>query len=286
MVWVSRDGNVSDPFSEVIPSYFDPSLSPDGKRLAVCEWTGDEVDIWIHDLERKTRTRFTFNEGSQFSAEWTPDGSRVLYYETRSDTIMSRRADGTGEASFIAKGRNPSMSRDGKSLAYHMQGGTSQEDLWYLELDGNGEPKQFLATPAREYRARISPDGNYIAYASDASGTFDVYITRFPSGEGKWQVSTNGGDRPRWGKNGKALYYQENNCNLMEVSITVNPSLTLGTPQKVVDCRDLGLYEGFGREFEIEGDGERFVWLKSAATAGRIDVGITVVENWIREFEE
>ena len=286
-VWVGRDGSVSEPFSEPRPGYFDPALSPDGTRLAVCEWDGSEVDIWIHDLERKTRTRFTFKEGAQIGAEWTPDGTQILYQETRGDTIMVRRADGTGSPTPIAKGREPNLSSDGRYLAYHIQGGATQEDLWYSALEDKSEPKQLLATPAREYHARISPDGNYIAYASDESGNFDVYITRFPGGEGKWQISTNGGNRPRWGRSGKSLYYQETNCDLMEVSVSLLPALTLGTPKKVVDCSELGLYEGFGREYDIDINEDRFVWNKSAVAAqGRIDVGITIVENWAREFSK
>jgi Tol biopolymer transport system component len=287
LVWIGRDGVVGDPFSEPRPGYFDPCISPDGKRLAVCEWDGSEVDIWIHDLERTTRTRFTFKEGSQLAPLWTPSGDHVLYYQSRGDTIMIRSADGTGSPTAVVKGRSPSLSSDGKHLAYHMQAGTTQEDLWYVDLEENGEPRQFLSTPAREYRARISPDGNYIAYASDESGDFDVYITRFPGGEGKWQISTNGGDRPRWGRSGKTLYYQEANCDLMEVSVSQEPALTLGTPKMVVDCSKLGVFEGFGREFTVDVDEGRFIWTKSAvSTQGRIDVGITVVENWAREFRK
>jgi len=287
LVWVDRDGVVSDPLTDSRPGHFDPALSPDGKRLAVCEWDGTEVDIWIHDLERKTRTRFTFSEGAQVAPEWTPDGTHILYHESRGDTIMMRRADGTGSPSSVVKGRSPSLSSDGMHLAFHVQAGTTQEDLWYTNLETEGNPVQFLATPARERRAHISPDGGYIAYASDESGQFEVYITRFPTGEGKWQVSTNGGDRPRWGRSGNSLYYQENNCDLMEVSVALEPALTLGTPTKVVDCADSGLSEGFGREFDVDVTAGRFIWAKSTVTAeGRIDVGITVVENWAAEFRK
>jgi Tol biopolymer transport system component len=287
MVWLDRDGVVSDPLSDPRPGYFDPDVSPDGKRLAVCEWDGTEVDIWIHDLERKTRTRFTFAEGAQIDPVWTPDGTQILYHETRGDSIMLRRADGTGSPTYVTRGRSPSLSGDGQYLAYHIQGGATQEDVWYSDLKEKGEPTRLIATPAREYRGRISPDGTYIAYSSDESGRFEIYITRFPGGEGKWQVSTSGGDRPRWGRSGLRLYYQENNCNLMEVSVTQEPALALGTPTKVIDCVELGLYSGFGREFTIDNDESRFLFSKSAAASqSRIDVGITVVENWAAEFRK
>ena len=287
LLWVGRDGVFSDPITEVTPSYLDPTLSPDGKRMAVCEWDGTQIDIWIHDLERKTRTRFTFSEANQLAPEWTADGLNLMYYDVRTDTIAIRKADGTGSPTKLTKGREPSLSPDGKYIVYHMQGGATQEDVWYLELGGQSEAKPLLNTQAREYHARISRDGKYVAYASNESGLYDIYITRFPTGEGKWQVSTKGGDRPRWGRDGKTLYYQEANGNLMEVSVSLDPSPKLGMPTTVVDCVQLGLVAGFGREYEVDIDGSRFLWTKSAApTKGLIDVGITVVENWAKEFLE
>jgi Tol biopolymer transport system component len=234
---------------------------------------------------RKTRTRFTFKEGAQSGAEWTPDGSEIVYHDTRSDTIYARSSDGTGVPRYLVKGRRPSLSSDGKYLAYHIQAGTTQEDLWYVDLAGGGEPTQLVASPAREWRARISPNGQYVAYESDESGDFDIYITRFPSADGKWQVSTNTGSRPRWSRDGTRLYYQQNDCDIMEVSVSYQPTLTLGTPKIIADCSQLGLYQGFGREYDFSPDGERILHSKSAQTEkDRIDVGITVVENWVREF--
>jgi Tol biopolymer transport system component len=287
LVWVGRDGSLSEPITDLTPSLFAASISPDGRRLALCEYDGSQVDIWIHDLERRTRTRFTFGEANQMSPEWTPDGSHLLYYDSRTDTIRSRRADGTGLPTAVTKGRDPSLSSDGRYLVYHVQAGTNQQDLWYLELGGQSEAKPLVATPANEQQVRISRDGRYVAYASDESGSNEIYITRFPTGEGKWQVSTNGGDRPRWAADGTKLYYQEESCRLMEVPMTLDPSPVLGTPLKVLDCAELGLFSGFGREFEIDLDGSRFLWTKSPTPqTGRIDVGITFVENWAKEFTE
>ena len=194
LAWVGRDGVVSDPISaEARPGYFDPAVSPDGRRLAVAEWDGEQVDVWIHDLERPTQTRFTFSEAPQWAPEWTPDGLRVLYTNVRTGSVMIRNADGTGEPSFVTKGQGSSLSRDGKYMVYTQVVSETQDDLWYLEFDGASEPKPFLVTPAREYHARISPDGSHVAYASNESGDFHVYIKRFPGGGGKWQVATGRG---------------------------------------------------------------------------------------------
>jgi len=156
-----------------------------------------------------------------------------------------------------------------------------------MEFGESGEAKQFLATPAREIQGRISPNGDYLAYSSDESGNYEIYIARFPDGGGKWQVSTDGGTRPRWGASGNSLYYQENNCDIAEVSVAYDPALTLGTPAIVLSCSDLGLFGGFGREFAIHPDEDRFLFSRSAVSLeeNRIDVGITVVENWSNEFQ-
>ena len=221
------------------------------------------------------------------AANYIPDGMQVMFYDARSDTIMIKKADGTGAPTAISKGREPSLSPDGKFLVYHVQGGGTQEDVWYLELGGQSEPKGLVTTQARELGGRISRDGNYVAYESGESGKREIYLTRFPSGEGKWQVSTNGGSRPRWDADGKALYYQET-CNLMEVSVALDPSPALGTPVTVIDCVAVGLVNLFGREFEIDIDGSRFLWAKSMTldTGKKIDIGITLVENWAKEFAE
>ena len=285
--WVNHDGVVGDSVSVPMREYAEPALSPDGTRLAVTEFDGDEVDIWIHDLTRHTRTRFTFDDGEQVLPEWSPDGKQIYYSGGDKDSVFVRAADGTGISRAITKGSQPNVSKDGRYLVVTVSHALMKEDIWYLELDDGAEPKQFLSTPAREGMARLSPDGRYIAYGSDESGEVEIYIKQFPGGEGKWQVSVDGGYFPVWARDGKTLYYRHSICDIVEVPVETQPELVLGNPRTIIDCNKSQLTSFFYRCYEVSADGSKFLMLQSLRPdVSKIDVGITVVENWAAEFEK
>jgi len=286
-VWVGRDGVLGDVIGEPMIGTGDPALSPDGTRLAATINTGDQVGIWMLDLERGTRTPFSFEEGAEFEAAWSPDGSELYYRRASTDSIYVRSTDGTGMPRVVVRGRQPAVSRDGKWLVYVIQGGESQEDLWYVPLDGSAEPQVIRQTAARENYPRLSPDGRYLAYASGESGTREIYLTRFPSGEGKWQVSIGGGRRPTWSPSGRKLFYEADFCNIMELSVDTDPAVVLGRPTKLVDCDALKLTRQNFRKYDVFGEGERFVVVRSnVAEESRIDIGVTVIQNWVSEFKD
>jgi serine/threonine protein kinase len=286
LIWLGRDGTFGDPVGEPgPPALGDPALSPDGKRLAVVENRNDETDIWIHDLARGTRTRFTFAEGPEFNPEWSHDGSEIFYMHQMKDSIFARRADGTGEPRPIAAGGSPSVSRDGQFLAFQMDRRETQSDIEYMPLDGSGEAKSFRATPADEFSPRISPDGRYLAYVSNESGQGEVYLTRFPSGEGKWQVSIGGGGHPQWARDGRKLFYRQGGCDIVEVTVDTEPVLALGKPVQITNCEELRLPTQWYRTYTVDGNGERFLILRIDRPEGaKVDIGITVVQNWLAEF--
>ncbi|MGD8414208.1 MAG: protein kinase [Candidatus Latescibacterota bacterium] len=286
MRWVDRNGVLGDSIAVPGREYGEQTLSPDGTKLAVTESDGDEVDVWIHDLTRGTRTRFTFDEGVQAQPTWSPDGTLIYYNDFGRDSIVVRAADGTGAAKALVKGRAPHVSGDGRYLAYHVQGGSSQEDIWYLELGQEGaKPKMFLNTPAREGMVNLSPDGRFIAYQSNESGNYEIYVKRFPGGEGKWQASIEGGSYPSWRSDGSALYYVQGGCDIIEVPVESSDNLVLGTPRKLIDCSDLLLASLRFRSYAVSRDGSRFLMLQAIRPdLNTIDIGITVVQNWAREF--
>ena len=196
-----------------------------------------------------------------------------------------RNADGTGNAERVCSGFAPSISQDGRFLVHTIDDEEGKSDIMYLELTGNREQKTVLATQESEWDGCISRDGNYISYTSDESGRDEVYITRFPSAEGKWQVSTNGGLRSRWSRDGKFLYYQTQDGDLMEVGVELGTAPVLDVPTRVVDYRASRLVTAFGREYEISLDGTRFLWNQSSnPDKSMLDLGITLVENWSKEF--
>jgi len=124
-----------------------------------------------------------------------------------------------------------------------------------------------------------------VVYESNESGEFEIYVKRFPSGEGKWQVSIDGGEYPEWGKSGDTIYYRGDGWDIYEVSCKTEDNLVLGTPVKIVDCDKSGLVSGGFKSYTVAGDGERVIMMQAVTTnRNTIDVGITVVQNWPLEF--
>jgi serine/threonine-protein kinase len=199
-------------------------------------------------------------------------------------TIKSKAADGTGETTTHTKGDFASLSPDGKSLAFMMRDPKTKEDLWKMSLEGDGKPAVLLQTPARERVPAISPDGRYVAYISDESGREEIYLTRFPDGGGKWQVSVNGGTTPVWVmKTGELLF--RNGDVIMIVPVATQPSLTLGQPRELFNANASRLLVIPGKKFDSDPAGGRILAIQGVGEA-TVETGITVVENWFAEFRK
>jgi hypothetical protein len=142
-------------------------------------------------------------------------------------------------------------------------------------------------TPEREMHARISPNGRYVAYLSTESGDPQIMIKRFPSGEGKWQVSTEGGTAVQWARDGNSLFYRQVWCDIVEVQVETESNLVLGTPKKIIDCGDLNLASRLYRCYTVSHDGTQLLMQQSVTPdLNTIEIGITVVENWASEFAD
>lgn len=286
MVWVDRGGQTIAEIGQAQQHLPWPALSPDGRRVAVSAIEGDNEDIWIHDVERGTKTRLTFSPEEEGLPAWSPEGDRIAYYKGTPphSAIVIKRADGTGEPEPLTQGASSSFSPDGRYVAYADWGDDTDMDIWYRPLIGEGEPTLLVQTSVMDVYPQISPDGRYVAYMSTESGRSEIYIKRFPGGEGKWQVSVNGGHWPRWDGRGGRLFFAEGD-GLMEVTVSTDPSLTLGTPRKLFTRDRLGVAMPFGwpPAFDVAPDGDRFVVLQRVGeeTPNR---GITVVQNWFSEF--
>ncbi len=286
MIWVDRGGQAIAEIGQAQQQLPWPTLSPDSRRVAVSAIEGDNQDIWIHDVERGTKTRLTFSPEEEGLPAWSPEGDRIAYYKgvPPDAAIEIKRADGTGEPEPLTEGVFPSFSPDGRYVAYANWSDDTNLDIWYRPLIGEGEPTLLVQTSVNDISPQISPDGRYVAYMSNESGRSEIYIKRFPGGEGKWQVSVNGGHWPRWDGRGGRLFFAEGD-GLMEVIVSTDPSLTLGTPRKLFTRDRLGIPLPFGwpPAFDVAPDGDRFVVLQRVGeeTPTR---GITVVQNWFSEF--
>ena len=212
--------------------YYYPSLSPDESRVAVSLFNGSQgtANIWILDTKRGTKSRLTFGSGTQLASQWSRD-SKTIYYT--SDTtggrhIFSRAADGSGTEQVLLSSPEASsefldnVSPDGKYLVYARQLANDphkNSDIWALPLFGDRKPFPVVQTPFDDLNAALSPDGKWMAYHNNESGRNEVYITVFPGGGAKWQVSSNGGADARWRGDSKEMFFLDPSDNLMAVDV-------------------------------------------------------------------
>jgi serine/threonine-protein kinase len=207
-----------------------PKLSPDGQRLAISDTGGSTQDIWVYDPPRDTMTRLTFQTDSPATFPiWTPDGRYVLF--SAANGMYWTRADGAGKTQPLTQSKFPqypgSVTADGKRLAYYQTGAPTGTDLWTVPLLSDtagvraGKPEIFLQTPLNERHPAFSPDGRWLAYDSDESGSLQVYVRAFPDKGGKWQVSSDEGSFPDWPLDGHKLFFRNLDNQIMVASYSV-----------------------------------------------------------------
>jgi serine/threonine protein kinase/Tol biopolymer transport system component len=294
LTWFDRSGEQRE---QVGPEgdYADFRLSPDEKRLAVSlidPRTGGG-DIWIDDLARG-RSRFTYGSGPILNAAaiWSPDGSRLIFRTNRRGALelyqKSAAGGGSEEPLFaFAEDRVRGMqtnnlvssdwSPDGQHLLFSAPTLASGSfDLWLLPLAGNKAPTSFVSAPSDQMHGNFSPDGHYVAYSSNETGRFEVYVETFPRSERKWQVSTSGGYEPRWRSDGREVYYIAEDRKLMAVSI--GAGLAFGAPTALFQTRTSVLVSPFRTSYVVNRVGSRFLINTQNDDAAHIP--ITVVLNW------
>jgi eukaryotic-like serine/threonine-protein kinase len=238
--------------------------------------------LWIQDIARATFTRLTSEQtvGNAFPV-WTPDGTRVVF---RTLTGMYwTAADGSGQPRAIAgslSGDLPcSVSPDGDTLAFMRQNAQTSRDIYVLSLRAQSPPRPVVSTRAYEGGAEFSPDGHWMAYASDESGQTQVYLRPFPGPDRRWQVSTQGGTQPLWSRDGKEIFYRVGN-KMMVVSVSADADLMLSQPRQLFEQRYVFQNVSVAN-YDVSADGQRFVMIKDEAGSGRLNM----VLNWIEELK-
>jgi Tol biopolymer transport system component len=296
LVWRSRSGEVLGTIGQPqAGNMAGAALSPDGKRVAVIATESGNGDVWVHDVTRSTKTRLTFASGNEVQPVWSSSGQEIVYSVAEAG-IERKAADGTGDPTVLTQsGNSPDLSRDGRYLVYNASGGATVQDIFSVELsaDGSaGEPRAFISGPAAQGVPKLSPDGRFLAYVSNESGRFEIYVRPFPDGAGKWQASVEGGGQPRWHSDGKELFFV-NGVTLMAVSVSTDASFTLGQPQRLFDSPDLSRGGGTPN-YDVSADGQRFVTIASLEELqpGASEQSepeppkIRVVLNWQGEFRD
>ena len=286
MFWVDRTGKTIAPIGPAQEQWPFPELSPDGRYVAIVAKENEVDDVWVHDAERGTRTRLSVSNVPYSIEAWSPDAKTILYNEGSSVplTMKIKNVDGSGEARTLHTGYAASHSADGRFLLFADFDKSNNWDVSYLDTKGDGKPISLVSTPAIEYWPRLSPDGRYFAYASDESGTPEIYLKHFPQGDGRWQVTVGGGTWPKWSRQGDKIYYARGDT-VMEVDVAAGPEPRLGAPREVFTRKPLGwpLLFGWPPGFDVSADGTRFVIVESQGSSSNLG-GIVIEENWTREF--
>ena len=273
-VWVDRQGTIV-PVGMPPRTYRSFSLSPDGKRLAIVI-ADPNNDVWVQDLERGTLTRLT-SGGNNVQPKWTRDGSRVLFTSIIDGrrTAFSVMADGSGTPEAAPWAGN-SFSPKGDAVAFARASPDTGLDLWVRSLKNPETPQLFVRTPFTEVGPEFSPDGRYIAYVSDESGQYEVYVRPYPLGPGKWQISPEGGEEGIWSRDGKELFYRNGN-KWMAVDVRLRPEFKVGKPRQIFE----GPYVNVGGlSYDVALDGQRFLVLQPAEGDVAPVTHLNVVLNW------
>jgi predicted Ser/Thr protein kinase len=293
LVWFDRQGKSLGAFGPPGSYFSGPTLSPDGNRVAVDQMNpAGSRNIWVLDVERGVPTRFTFDPVQDFSPAWSLNGTRLVFGSLRGTGfgIYQKDSSGPGKEELLLQSGTPkvpnSWSPDGRYLLYSAIGQKTESDLWVLSAAAGtppgSKPVPYLEGPYNERQGQFSPDGRWIAYSSDESGSYQVYVQSFPAGAGKFRVSTAVGAQPRWRRDGKEIFYIGADGRLTAVDVKTAPRFETGAPQALFDAqiRAFNLADAFFH-YDVAADGKRFLVNSVAAgSAGPAPTPITVIVNW------
>ena len=296
LVWRDREGQLLSPIGRPQNWIRAPRISPDGRRVAARGSEQGNHDIWIHEVGRESKTRVSFDAAVDADPVWLPSGDEISWRTTRQGNaeIYYRRLDRDSEpgpllATELTERPND-WCPDGSCLVYTVTSLEDRSDIWFAERSGEGnhfQTRSLLATPFNEVSAQISPDGRFLAYCSDQSGAYEVYVRAFPSGTRSRQVSRNGGCAPRWSRDSQELFYVEQD-RLVAVPVITSPDFAPGEPQPLFQDPSLIMRSLFVANYDVASDGNSFVLVNTLEPdeANRRPPSIHLVENWFLEFAD
>ena len=262
-----------------------PSISPDGKAVIFVRGTA----LWLRDLDRGTDRSLTSDNEAHGSPHWSPSGDRIVFavftngisdlYHKRQLTLSSPE-----ELLVTSAYSKAPMQVSNGFLVYQEFNPKTKRDLWVLPVDASatGKPQPFLQTPSDELFPQLSPDGRWMAYTSDISGRREVWVRAFPAADREMQISTDGGEQPRWRSNGKELFFEAGDGKLNAVSVNMQGDMfTANAPRPLFDMRLAQTENGAQFQYDVSADGNRFL-IVTRGTADKAPL-LSVIANWSEE---
>jgi hypothetical protein len=294
--WMDKGGKL-EPLRPLAGNYGNLQFSPDGQKLAMDSREGRERDVWVYEWGRDTMSRLTFDPGEDFAPIWTPDGQRIAFASTRADratwNLYWQRADGTGAPERLTASTNRQVAGSwhpgGKFLAFE-EFSPAKQSVMILQLEGDettgwkpGKISAFLDSPSSECCATFSPDGRWLAYASNETGRFKVYVRPFPGPGGKWQISPDVGLDTAWSRSSRELFYFMPLSTLMVARYAVEgASFRAEKPRPWSPGRVP--QRGFDRTIALHPDGQRFAVLKAADETEEKRDKVVFIQNFFDEL--
>jgi len=287
LTWVDRNGRSA---GTVGPAGLvgNLCLSPDGRRVVVDQTDSDgrHVNIWIYELSNAAAERLTFSSATDQLPIWNSDGKQVTYGSNQKlrFILYRKNSDGSGpeqEVADLGTAENGpwDWSRDGRYLLM-----MKNTELWYLPFPG-GEPKPFLQTHGTIRNGQFSPDGRWVAYASNETGSWEIFVSPFPAATSKWQVSRGGGEEPRWRRDGKELFYLSGDGKMMAVEVKAGASFETGTPVTLFQTRArqaVSFMDAYS--YDVTPDGQKF--LVNMRVHESNSAPLSIILNWASEMEK
>ena len=285
LTWFDRKGKTLGTLGGA-GSYGNPTLSPDGQKVAFDQRDGRAIGIWVQDLKTETLSRLTLHPSLNQVPVWSPDGKKIVFTSNRLliNKMYEKNADGSGaeeQISDMRAGRmlNPwDWSRDGKYLLLR-----NERELWYYSLKED-KSREYIKGPGVVRNAQFSPDGKFVAYASNETGDWEVYVSPFPEASSKWMVSQGGGAEPRWRADGKELFYVSPEGKLMAAGVKLGTSFESMTPGALFQTRrrqEISSQDVFS--YTVSQDGSKFLF--NTLLEQREAPPLSIVLNWEAEME-
>jgi DNA-binding winged helix-turn-helix (wHTH) protein/Tol biopolymer transport system component len=284
LTWFDRTGRALGTVRSPVPLH-NPAFSPDLKQLMASNAGAARGGVWLLDLEQDAATPYAAGGSSPWPS---PDGSRIVYTSDAADGIANvyvRSTSGRPDPVVFKTNENKIVndwSPDGRYVVYVSTNRTTRKDIWLLADPGSehARPVPYLRTPFNEIQGQVSPDGHWMAYASDESGTWEVYAQSFPVAGHKQTISVGGGAQPRWRRDGGELFYLSEDHTIMAVDVTLGDSLTVGRAHALFRAPVSGALNTYRSHYAVTPDGQRF--LVDTVNAQSSREAITIFVNWTR----